>query len=146
MKSIRFRKQRLNLHRLNLFQIHSSQLFLQVLSIIVTDGGTGYTTGVAPTVTITSPTGTGAAATATIDSATGTVSKITLDADSSTVKHGANYTTATVTISGGGGTGAGWGGRGDRRDVGPPHRAYPPRRERYDDRSMSPPQKRMREW
>jgi len=47
--------------------------------------------------------------------------------------------------SGGGGTGAGWGGRGDRRDVGP-HRAYPPRRERYDDRSMSPPPKRMREW
>ena len=47
--------------------------------------------------------------------------------------------------SGGGGSGAGWGGRGDRRD-GPPHRAYPPRRERYDDRSMSPPPKRMREW
>ena len=29
---------------------------------------------------------------------------------------------------------------------GPPNRAYPPRRERYDDRSMSPPPKRMREW
>lgn len=49
--------------------------------------------------------------------------------------------------SGGSGTGAGWGGRGDRRDgAGPPHRAYPPRRERYEDRSMSPPPKRMREW
>jgi len=49
--------------------------------------------------------------------------------------------------SGGSGTGAGWGGRGDRREGGgPPHRAYPPRRERYEDRSMSPPPKRMREW
>lgn len=85
--------------------VQNSATANQVLSIIVTDGGTGYTT-VPPTVTISSPTGSGAAATATIDSATGTVSKITLDADSSTVKHGANYTTATVTISGGGGTGA----------------------------------------
>ncbi len=85
--------------------VQNSAVANQVLSIIITDGGTGYTT-VPPTVTITSPTGSGAAASATIDSATGTVSKITLDADSSTVKHGANYTTATVTITGGGGTGA----------------------------------------
>ena len=86
--------------------VQNSAVANQVLSIIVTDGGTGYTTGVPPTVTITSPTGNGAAATATIDSATGTVSKITLDADSSTVKHGSNYTTATVTLTGGAGTGA----------------------------------------
>ena len=86
--------------------VQNSAVANQVLSIIVTDGGTGYTTGVPPTVTITSPTGNGAAATATIDSATGTVSKINLDADSSTVKHGSNYTTATVTLTGGAGTGA----------------------------------------
>ena len=76
----------------------------QVLSIIITDGGLGYTS--VPTVTITSPTGTGASATAAIDSNTGTVSRIQMDADSSTIAHGQNYTTATVTISGGGGTGA----------------------------------------
>jgi len=76
----------------------------QVLSVVITSGGTGYTS--IPTVTITSPTGTGATATAAIDSNTGTVSRIQMDADSSTIAHGSGYTTATVTISGGGGTGA----------------------------------------
>lgn len=75
----------------------------EILSIIVTAAGTGYTSP--PTVTITGP-GTGASATATIDSATGEVTRIQMDADSSTLKHGINYTTAAVTISGGGGTGA----------------------------------------
>lgn len=85
-------------------EIQNNAVQNQVLSVIVTAGGTGYTS--VPTVNITSPTGTGAVAIATIDSATGTVSKINMQADSSTVKHGSNYTTATVTISGGGGTGA----------------------------------------
>jgi len=76
----------------------------EVLSIIITSGGTGYTS--VPTVTITSPTGTGASATAAIDSATGTVSRIQIDPDSSTLAHGSNYTTAQVSITGGGGTGA----------------------------------------
>lgn len=75
----------------------------EVLSIIVTAGGTGYTS--APTVTITGP-GTGAQATAIIDSATGEVTRITMDQDSSTHYHGINYTTASVTLSGGGGAGA----------------------------------------
>lgn len=76
----------------------------EVLSIIITSGGTGYTSN--PTVTITSPTGSGASATAQIDSATGTVARIQMDPDSSTIAHGSNYTTATVSITGGGGTGA----------------------------------------
>lgn len=76
----------------------------EVLSIIITNGGTGYTS--IPTVTISSPTGSGASATAAIDSATGTVSRIQMNADSSTLDHGSGYTTATVSITGGGGTGA----------------------------------------
>ena len=75
----------------------------EILSIIVTDGGTGYTS--APSVVITGP-GSGAAATATIDSATGTISRIQMDPDSSTLKHGSGYTTAAITFTGGGGTGA----------------------------------------
>jgi hypothetical protein len=75
----------------------------EILSIIVTDGGTGYTS--IPTVTITGP-GTGASASATIDSATGEVVRVRMDPDSSTLKHGINYTTASVSFSGGGGTGA----------------------------------------
>jgi hypothetical protein len=76
----------------------------EILSIIVTDGGTGYTS--VPTVTISSTSGTSAAATAFIDSSTGVVSKIEMNPDSSTIDHGIGYTTATVTLSGGGGTGA----------------------------------------
>lgn len=75
----------------------------EVLSIIVTDGGTGYTS--VPSVTITGS-GTGASATATIDSATGTVARVRMDPDSSTLKHGSGYTTAAITFSGGGGAGA----------------------------------------
>lgn len=75
----------------------------EVLSIVVTGGGTGYTS--VPTVTITGN-GSGASATASIDSNTGQVARIQMDPDSSTLKHGNGYTSAVVTISGGGGVGA----------------------------------------
>ena len=75
----------------------------QILSIIVTDGGTGYTS--VPTVVITGP-GTGASATAAIDSATGTIARVQMDPDSSTLSHGSGYTTAAISFTGGGGTGA----------------------------------------
>lgn len=75
----------------------------EILSIIVTDGGTGYTS--APSVVITGP-GSGATATATIDSATGEVVRVRMDPDSSTLKHGIGYTTAAISFSGGGGAGA----------------------------------------
>ena len=75
----------------------------EILSIIVTDGGTGYTS--APSVVITGP-GSGATAAATIDSATGEVVRIQMDPDSSTLKHGTGYTTAAISFSGGGGAGA----------------------------------------
>ena len=75
----------------------------EILSIIVTDGGTGYTS--APSVVITGP-GSGATATAAIDSATGEVVRVRMDPDSSTLKHGTGYTTATIAFSGGGGAGA----------------------------------------
>jgi hypothetical protein len=64
-------------------------------NIIVTNGGTGYTS--APTVTITGD-GTGATATATISA--GSVVAINITAA------GAGYTYATVTLSGGGGAGS----------------------------------------
>lgn len=75
----------------------------EILSIIVTSGGTGYTS--APSVIITGP-GTGAQATATIDSATGEVTRVRMDQDSTTHHHGINYATASVSFSGGGGSGA----------------------------------------
>jgi uncharacterized protein len=68
-----------------------------VVSVAVTNGGTGYTT--APTVAITEVDGgTGATATATV--VAGVVTAVTVTAA------GSGYTTATVAFSGGGGTGA----------------------------------------
>ena len=74
----------------------------QIGSIIVTNGGTGYTS--APTVTVVGN-GSGVAASATINN--GSVVKIDLD-DSSTgePKHGSGYLYGNVVIEGGGGTGA----------------------------------------
>jgi len=74
----------------------------EVLSIILTDGGAGYTS--VPTVNITSTSGTGATAQAFIDSGNGVVTKIEMSPDSSTLDHGIGYTTAAVTITGGGAT------------------------------------------
>ena len=66
-------------------------------NILVTSGGTGYTS--APTVTITGD-GTGATATATIDIGSGTVTAITI------TNAGTGYTYASVGIAGGGGASA----------------------------------------
>lgn len=76
-----------------------------ITSIVLTNGGTGYTSR--PTVGITAPTGVGASASAFIDSGLGIVTHITIDADSSTLAHGAAYyNTPTISITGGGGSGA----------------------------------------
>lgn len=70
-----------------------------VVSIAVTNGGSGYTS--APTVTFTSGGGSGATATAAIDPITGKVISVIVTAN------GSGYTSApTIAFSGGGGTGA----------------------------------------
>lgn len=76
-----------------------------ISSIVLTDGGSGYTSR--PTVSITGQSGSGAAASAFIDSALGIVTHITMDPDSSTLRHGSGYfNTPVITITGGGGAGA----------------------------------------
>lgn len=73
----------------------------QVTGVVVTNGGTGYTS--APSVTFRGD-GTGAAATATV--AGGAVVKIEMDSSQdSCLKMGHNFNFADVTLSGGGGTG-----------------------------------------
>ena len=70
-----------------------------VTTVVVTDGGSGYTS--APTVAFTSGGGSGAAATAIINPATGEVTRVWVTAG------GSSYETApTVGFSGGAGTGA----------------------------------------
>ena len=71
----------------------------QVLSVIITEPGAGYST--APTITI-NGTGTGALATAAVDTATGTVSRIRMDDSGASQILGSGYTSATVAITGGG--------------------------------------------
>lgn len=76
-----------------------------ITSIVVEDGGSGYTS--APTVTITgNSTDSDFSVTAYIDSSTNTVAKIEFDNDSSTLNYPIGFDFAEVTISGGGGTGA----------------------------------------
>lgn len=83
----------------------------EVLSIVLTNPGSGYTS--IPTVTI-SGNGTDAKAVADIDSATGEVSRIRIKdsahpsgpGTTANLAHGSGYTIAFVTITGGGGTGA----------------------------------------
>lgn len=76
----------------------------QILSIIVTDGGAGYTS--VPTVTISDPNGSSASFNVAIDSATGTVSRIRMDdsTNGDIAGHGSGYTNPTLTFSGGGAT------------------------------------------
>ena len=83
----------------------------EVLSVALTDAGTGYTS--IPTVTI-NGNGIDAKAVADIDSAAGVVSRIRIKdsahpsgpGTTANLAHGNGYTIAYVTISGGGGTGA----------------------------------------
>lgn len=76
-----------------------------ITSIVVTDGGSGYTSK--PTVTITGNSAdSDYSITAFIDSSTNTVSKIEFDNDSSTLSYPTGFDYAEVSISGGGGTGA----------------------------------------
>lgn len=76
----------------------------EILSIIVTDGGAGYTSK--PTITITDPSGTGASVNVTIDSATGQVVRIRMDdsTNGDIAGHGSGYTNPLVSITGGGAT------------------------------------------
>ena len=74
----------------------------QVSNIVLTSGGTGYSS--TPTVTI-EGNGVGATATATVIS--GIITKINLDSSSDSCRaFGQNYTKASVKITGGGGSGA----------------------------------------
>ena len=75
----------------------------QILSVIITDVGTGFVQP--PTITFTGN-GNGAKAIADIDSATGTLSRIRIADSGQHLAHGVGYTTAFVNISGGGGLGA----------------------------------------
>ena len=76
----------------------------RITQVVVTNGGSGYTS--APTVLIFGDGDSAFSATATIDSAAGTVTKVEFDNDSSTLKYGKGYSTANVSLIGGGGTGA----------------------------------------
>ncbi len=76
----------------------------EILSIIVTNGGAGYTS--VPTATLTDPSGNGATFNISIDSATGQVVRIRMDdSTNSDIKgHGSGYTNPSITFNGGGAT------------------------------------------
>ena len=76
----------------------------EILSVIITDGGAGYTSK--PTITITDANGTGAGVNVAIDSATGQVVRVRMN-DSSNgdiAGHGSGYTAPSIAFSGGGAT------------------------------------------
>lgn len=76
----------------------------EILSIIITDGGAGYTSK--PTITITDPNGSNATANVTIDSATGQVVRIRMDdsTNGDIAGHGFSYTNPVILLTGGGAT------------------------------------------
>jgi hypothetical protein len=76
----------------------------EVLSIIITDGGAGYTS--VPTATLTDPSGANASFNITIDSATGQVVRIRMDdsTNGDVAGHGSGYTNPAITFNGGGAT------------------------------------------
>ena len=80
-------------------EIQDAAVAGQVLSVIVTEAGAGYSS--IPTITI-NGTGSGASAEAVIDSATGTVSRIRMTDSAASQILGSGYTSATVAITGGG--------------------------------------------
>ena len=86
------------------FEIQNEADKRQITQIIVTNGGSGYTSP--PTVLITGDGDSSFTALSTIDSNSGTVTKIEFANDSSTLDYAQGYTNATIRLSGGGGSGA----------------------------------------
>ena len=86
------------------FEIQNEADKRQITQIIVTNGGSGYTSP--PTVLITGDGDSSFTALSTIDSNSGTVTKIEFGNDSSTLDYAQGYTNATIRLSGGGGSGA----------------------------------------
>lgn len=86
------------------FEIQNNADKRQITQIIVTNGGSGYTSP--PTVLITGDGDSSFTALSTIDSNSGTVTKIEFANDSSTLDYAQGYTNATVRLAGGGGSGA----------------------------------------
>ena len=76
----------------------------EILSVIITDGGAGYTS--VPTATLTDPSGANASFNITIDSATGQVVRIRMDGSTNgdVAGHGSGYTNPSITFNGGGAT------------------------------------------
>lgn len=74
----------------------------EILSVIITNGGAGYTS--IPSVTISDPNGSSANVNVTIDSATGQVVRIRMeDSTNGDIKgHGSGYTNPVISITGGG--------------------------------------------
>lgn len=86
-------------------EIQDTAIGGMITSIIVTDGGSGYTHK--PTVTITgNSTDSDFTVEAFVDSATGSIGKIEFANDSSTLNYPFGFDFADVTITGGGGSGA----------------------------------------
>ena len=91
--------------RLKQKEIQDTAIKGMITSIVVEDGGSGYTSK--PTVTITGNSrDSDYSITAFIDSSTNTVCKIEFDNDSSTLHYPVGFDFAKVDITGGGGTGA----------------------------------------
>tara|TARA_Y100000114_G_scaffold46470_2_gene42256 strand:+ start:10464 stop:11813 length:1350 start_codon:yes stop_codon:yes gene_type:complete len=86
------------------FEIQNEADKRQITQIIVTNGGSGYTSP--PTVLITGDGDSSFTALSTIDSNSGTVTKIEFGNDSTTLDYAQGYTNATIRLSGGGGSGA----------------------------------------
>lgn len=86
------------------FEIQNEADKRQITQIIVTNGGSGYTSP--PTVLITGDGDSSFTAVSTIDSNSGTVTKIEFGNDSTTLDYAQGYTNATIRLSGGGGSGA----------------------------------------
>ena len=85
-------------------EIQDNAVAGEILSVIITDGGAGYTSK--PTISITDPNGSSAAVNVTIDSATGQVVRIRMtdSTNGDIAGHGSGYTNPLVTITGGGAT------------------------------------------
>lgn len=86
------------------FEVQNHADAKQITQIIVTSGGSGYTSP--PAVLITGDGDSSFSALATIDSSSGQVTKVEFQNDSSTLDYPQGYNNATIELAGGGGTGA----------------------------------------